>query len=388
MQLLILAAGMGRRLDPLTSTTPKCLVEVNGQPIILNALDQFSRYGLQRIVIVIGHLGDRVRDALGSHHGEIPIHYVENPVYEDTNNIYSLWLAREYCDRDTVLMEADVLFQPELAEQLCATMPGNIALVDDFKPHMDGTVVEVNERMEICNIIPGALQTEEFDYKGKYKTVNIYSFQADFLQHSFLPALHDYMQRHGKDKYYELVISALISSGNTQIRALRVAGSKWIEIDDFVDLERARIMFSTPHQIYRQVEGLYGGFWRYDFSDYSYLYNLYFPPAAMLSELRRNMRQVLCNYPSGLREILAYLQNWVGVEADKLAIGNGASEIIAAIKRTVLKRMTVAVPTFNEYYDGLPDHKINFYHSEPNDFAIDLVAFAESVEKSGSNVAV
>jgi histidinol-phosphate/aromatic aminotransferase/cobyric acid decarboxylase-like protein len=285
-------------------------------------------------------------------------------------------------------MEADVLFQPELAEKLCAEMPGNIALVDYFKPHMDGTVVEVNERMEICNIIPGALQTEEFDYKDKYKTVNIYSFQADFLQHSFLPALQDYMQLHGKDKYYELVISALITSGNTQIRALTVAGSKWIEIDDFVDLERAEIMFSTPQQIYKQVDGLFGGFWRYDFADYSYLYNLYFPPAAMLSELRRNMRQVLCNYPSGLREILAYLQNWVGVEADKLAIGNGASEIIAAIKRTVLKRMTVAVPTFNEYYDGLPDHKINFYHSEPNDFAIDLVAFAESVEKSGSNVAV
>jgi len=141
-------------------------------------------------------------------------------------------------------------------------MPGNIALVDVFKPHMDGTVVEVNERMEICNIIPGALQTEEFDYKGKYKTVNVYSFQAD------------------------------------------------------------------------------------------------------------------------------YLQNWVGVEVDKLAIGNGASEIIAAIKRTVLTRMTVAVPTFNEYYDGLPDHKINFYHSEPNDFTIDLLGFAESVEQSGSNVAV
>jgi len=125
-------------------------------------------------------------------------------------------------------------------------MPGNFALVDDFKPHMDGTVVEVNERMEICNIIPGALQTEEFDYTDKYKTVNVYSFQADYLQRVFMPALHDYMQLHGKNKFYELVFSALIASGNTQIRALRVAGLKWIEIDDIVDLERAEIMFSTP----------------------------------------------------------------------------------------------------------------------------------------------
>jgi histidinol-phosphate/aromatic aminotransferase/cobyric acid decarboxylase-like protein/choline kinase len=388
LQLLILAAGMGRRLDPLTRATPKCLVEVNGRPIILNALDNFAPYGLQRIVIVIGHLGDQVREALGTHHGETPIHYVENPVYEDTNNIYSLWLAREYCDRDTILMEADVLFQSELAEQLCAAMPGNIALVDVFKPHMDGTVVEVNDRMEICNVIPGAMQTEEFDYRGKYKTVNVYAFQADYLQRAFVPALHEYMQLHGKDKYYELVISALITSGNTEIKALPVTGPKWIEIDDFVDLERAEIMFLAPQQVYQQVEGLYGGFWRYDFLDYSYLYNLYFPPVAMLSELRRNMGQVLRNYPSGLREILVYLQNWVGVEADRLVIGNGASEIIAAIKRTVLKRMTIAIPSFNEYYDGLPDDKINFYRSELNDFAIDLMAFTESVEKSGSNVAV
>lgn len=388
MQLLILAAGLGRRLDPLTSTTPKCLVEVNGQPIILGALDHFSRYGLQRIVIVIGHLGDRVREVLGSHHGTIPIHYVENPAYEDTNNIYSLWLAREYCDCDTILMEGDVLFQAELAELLCTGPLGNIALVDVFKPHMDGTVVEVNEQMEICKVIPGALQNEDFDYGGKYKTVNVYSFQADYLQRAFIPALRDYMRLHGTDKYYELVISALIASGNTEIRVLPVAGSKWIEIDDFVDLERAEILFSTPEQIYQDVEGLYGGFWRYDFSDYSYLYNLYFPPAAMLSELRRNMRQVLCNYPSGLSELLTYLHNWVGVGADRLAIGNGASEIIATIKRTVLKRMTITVPTFNEYYDGLPDEQVNFYHSEPDGFVIDCSAFAEAVEQSGSNVAV
>ncbi len=388
MQLLVLAAGMGKRLDPMTRDTPKCLIEVNGTPIIINALDIITRTSVSRIVIVIGHLGEKVKAVLGSHYNGVPIEYVENPIYDKTNNIYSLWLAQEFFDQDTILMESDVYFQPQLISQLCSSPGSNIALLDRFESHMDGTVVTVNDRMEVSTMTPASEQTEDFDFTDTYKTVNLYTFTADYLQDTFQPALQDYIGEHGRDMYYELVIAALISSGAAGLSAMFVGDANWIEIDDFVDLEQAEILFSDPEQLYEKVRGLHGGFWRYGFVDHCYLYNLYFPPTSLLAEIRRNLKQVLCSYPSGLNEILSYLSNWVTVDPCNLAIGNGASEIIAALKRTMLDRMTLAVPSFNEYSDGLSEEKLNFYYSENDGFVLDVNRYADSVKQSKSNIAV
>ncbi len=388
MQLLILAAGMGRRLDPLTGRTPKCLVEVNGTPILINALNILTRHPLDRIILVVGHLGERVKQTVGEQFNGVPIEYVVNPRYDSTNNIYSLWLAKDYLRRDTILMEGDVYFQHAVVSPLFSDPVKNIALVDRFKAHMDGTVVEINERGEIDNMIPKSEQSDEFDYTDKYKTVNIYSFQGHYLEQVFLPTLTAYIEKHGRDIYYELVIAALIRSGKTRIGAILVDQAEWVEIDDFIDLERAEILFSTPEKRYQRVKQLYGGFWRYDFIDYSYLYNLYFPTPPLLTELKRNMRQLLCTYPSGVREILTYLQNWVSVDADKLVVGNGASEIIAALKRKLLRKMTISVPTFNEYYDGLESGQVCFHYSQTADFRLDTSAYVAAVRESNSNMAV
>lgn len=388
MQLLVLAAGMGKRLDPLTRDVPKCLVEVNGTPIIINALDIVTQDFISRIVIVVGHLGGKVKAALGCQYKGVPIEYVENPIYDKTNNIYSLWLARGYFDEDTILMEADVYFEPELISRLRASPHTNIALLDRFQSHMDGTVVTVDESGELSAMIPASAQTGNFDFTDTYKTVNLYCFTAAYLQNIFQPALQDYIGEHGRDIYYELVIAALVTSGAGGLRAEIVAGTKWIEIDDFVDLERAEILFCQPDQLYEKVRGLHGGFWRYGFVDHCYLYNLNFPPPPLLAEIKRNIRPLLCGYPSGSNEILNYLGNWLSVDPINLAIGNGASEIIAVLKRSMVNRMTLAVPSFNEYSDGLTEERLNLYYSENDDFVIDVDRFVESVEQSESNIAV
>ncbi|MEM1141517.1 MAG: aminotransferase class I/II-fold pyridoxal phosphate-dependent enzyme [Pseudomonadota bacterium] len=388
MQVLILAAGLGRRLDPLTQSTPKCLVPVNDTPIIVNALKILTQYPLERIVIVIGHLGEQVQRALGPSFAGVPIEYVVNPHADSTNNIYSLWLAKAFLCSDTILMECDVYFQPAVIRPLMTGPIENTALVDRFQPHMDGTVVEIDEHGSIHRMIPSTEQAEGFGYADTYKTVNIYSFQGSYLEQVFRPALDNYIARHGSDIYYELVIAALIESGSTAIRTSLVNQAEWIEIDDFVDLERAEILFSTPEQRFEKVKSLHGGFWRYPFIDYAYLHNLYFPPPAMLSEMQRNLRPLLCSYPSAMREILTYLQNWTGVGAENLLIANGASEIITTIKRRLLKKMTVSVPTFNEYYDGLDHDQVAFHYTEADDFRLDAGAFIKTVRDSGSNLAV
>lgn len=388
MQVVILAAGLGLRLDPLTQQIPKCLVEVNGTPIIINALKNLTRYKLSRIVIVIGHLGDTVKNKLGKSFNGVPIEYVKNTVYDKTNNVYSLWLARKYLDQDTLLMEGDVYFEAKAVTPLFSEPVQNIALLDHAQSYTDGTMVEINENLEIHKMIPARDQGADFNYAGKYKTVNIYSFTKAYLKDIFLPTLNVYIKTQGREAYYELIIGALIFLGRSKIKAVLVKDAKWVEIDDFVDLERAENLFIKPTQLYKKVDQVFGGYWKYDFSDFSYLYNLYFPAQPLLKELQLNMKKLICNYPSGQKELIEKLANWVKIDARYLAIGNGASELISILKRTALKRMTIPVPTFNEYHDDLKNDQVNYYYTEPNDFILDLDAFIKSINKSKSNIAV
>ena len=108
MQAIILAAGIGKRLRPYTDRTPKCLVPVNGIPIIVNSLDRLAEQKVSRVVIVIGYLGNLVVDRIGHEWKGMKIEYVQNDLYATTNNIYSLWLARRFLNKNTVLLECDV----------------------------------------------------------------------------------------------------------------------------------------------------------------------------------------------------------------------------------------------------------------------------------------
>lgn len=102
MQAIILAAGIGKRLRPYTDRTPKCLVPVNGIPIIVNSLDRLAEQKVSRVVIVIGYLGNLVVDRIGHEWKGMKIEYVQNDLYATTNNIYSLWLARRFLNKNTV----------------------------------------------------------------------------------------------------------------------------------------------------------------------------------------------------------------------------------------------------------------------------------------------
>ena len=100
MQAIILAAGMGKRLGEYTKNNTKCMVPVNGIPLIDRVMRQLSELPLNRVVIVVGYEGKKLMDYLGNEHHGLKIEYVNNPIYDKTNNIYSLALAKYKLQED------------------------------------------------------------------------------------------------------------------------------------------------------------------------------------------------------------------------------------------------------------------------------------------------
>ena len=117
LQGLILAAGMGRRLGELTADRPKAMVEVAGRTLIERSMDSLARIGVSRIVLVAGHKAERLMMLIGDSYKSVPVIYVTNPEYSITNNIYSLYRARqEFAAHDSLLLEADVIFDHSILD--------------------------------------------------------------------------------------------------------------------------------------------------------------------------------------------------------------------------------------------------------------------------------
>ena len=142
MQAVILAAGQGTRLRPFTNECPKPLVGVQGKPMLHYQLEALDGAGVRECVIVVGWCADLIREAIGARFGNVAISYVENEIYDRTNNIYSLWLARRSIVDDILLLEGDLVFEPALLLDLLDTPYDNVAVVDRYDSTMNGTVIQ------------------------------------------------------------------------------------------------------------------------------------------------------------------------------------------------------------------------------------------------------
>ena len=189
MQAIILAAGMGKRLGELTKNNTKCMVEVGGIRLIERALWILDKKNLSRIVIVVGYQYENLISFVNSLKIHTPIEYLVNELYDKTNNIFSLFLAKEkLIQEDTLLLESDLIFEERLIDLLIEDERDTLALVDKFENWMDGTCIVVDKEDNITDFISGKL----LEYKEKeryYKTVNIYKFSAEFSEKVYVPFL-------------------------------------------------------------------------------------------------------------------------------------------------------------------------------------------------------
>lgn len=351
MQGMILAAGMGKRLKDLTKDNTKCMVKVNGVSLIERMLSQLDQLNLSRIVIVVGYKGDLLKSYIQSLDVKTPITYVENPIYDQTNNIYSLFLARDYlCQADTLLLESDLIFEDTVLNEIVNDPRDSLALVDKYESWMDGTVVRLRSDDSIYDFT----SSRKMDFSNSwkyYKTVNIYKFSKKFSEHTYVPFLEAYCQALGRNEYYEQVLKVITMLENPGIYAKRLpAGSKWYEIDDAQDLDIAQSIFAKPDDQLSLVQGRFGGFWRYPkMLDFCYLVNPYYPPAELRNEIRANFDKLLTQYPSGQNVNALLAEKYFGVRQEYVVVGNGAAELINLLMAQIGESLGVILPTFEEY---------------------------------------
>ena len=351
MQALILAAGMGKRLKELTQNNTKCMVKVGGVTLIDRMLHQIEKQNVSRIVIVVGYEGRKLIDYISTLDIKTPVEYVENPIYDKTNNIYSLALAKDWlCKEDTLLFESDLIFEDSVLDLLVNDPRDTLALVDKFESWMDGTCVKLSKDDRITSFV----QKKEFRFEDKdeyFKTVNISKFSKDFSEKYYVPFLDAYEKALGENQYYEEVLKVITILDVPRIRARRLEGQLWYEIDDAQDLDIAESLFAgTPDEQAALIQGRYGGYWRYPkMKDFCYLVNPYFPPRKMLNEIKANFDILISQYPSGMRVNSLLAAKNFNVHTENIIIGNGAAELIKSLMSQFNGKTGFIRPTFEEY---------------------------------------
>ena len=369
MQAIILAAGMGKRLGELTKDNTKCMVKVNGITLIDRTLIQLSKLSLSRVVIVIGYKGENLRNYIGCEYKGLKIEYINNPVYDKTNNIYSLSLAKkELQEDDTLLIESDLIFDDTLFPMIVNHPYPNLALVAKYESWMDGTMVRIDDDCNIVNFVPKeAFRYEDVDVY--YKTVNIYKFSREFSANEYVPFLDAYSRVMGNNEYYEQVLRVLTLLHTSSLKALPIGDKKWYEIDDVQDLDIASTLFSASETKYKEYHKRYGGFWRFPkLLDYCYLVNPFFPSKRMKDELRANFDTLLTEYPSGMYVNSLLAGKYFGIKQEYVVVGNGAAELIKVVmEEHTGDKVGIIYPTFDEYPNRLrPEQIVPFIPQNPN----------------------
>lgn len=380
LQAVILAAGYGRRMRPLSDHCHKALLPLNGTTILGRIMDSLVEIGTKVVTVVTGYRADDVEGYLRTSYPDVDLRIVDNPKYRETNNVVSLSLAFDSLsfDADVLLIECDLMFDSSLLKRLLGRPGENVALVDQFSIGMDGTVVAVRDGF-VTDVYPTDTQGADFSYGEKYKTLNIYRFDRAFCSDFFQPLLHTYSNSIDPNSYYELILGMLANLAACRIKAEIVTGERWAEVDDPNDLVVARFQFEPESRV-EILDKTFGGHWNFDVLDFSLMRNAHFPTPAMLAAMRQALPELVASYGSTqvvLNEKLGY---FLGVDPATLQVLHGASQVFPLLAREFEgRRVTVPTPTFGEY----PRH---FPEAEPyeDDPGVDW----DALESAASNVDV
>uniref|UniRef100_UPI000AE99D33 aminotransferase class I/II-fold pyridoxal phosphate-dependent enzyme n=1 Tax=Clostridium sp. NkU-1 TaxID=1095009 RepID=UPI000AE99D33 len=358
------------------------MITVNGIPMIERMLKQLDHCHLNRIIIVTGHKGEELQSFVSSLPLSTPVTYIDNPVYKTTNNIYSLYLAKDQLLMDdTILLESDLIFEQEVLNQIINDPYPNLALVAHFESWMDGTVVLLDKQDNIMKF----LTRKDFrfeDIHSYYKTVNIYKFSRNFSTTHYVPFLEAYSRALGNNEYYEQVLKVISLLDDHDLKATRLENGFWYEIDDEQDLDIAESIFTDSQSRLSRLSKRFGGYWRYPgLLDFCYLVNPYFPNSRFMGEIKASFEILTTSYPSGLDINNLLAAKSLGLDRNQILTGNGAAELIKPLIRSFKNAVGVLRPSFEEY--GICSQNAVYFNVSTPDYtytAQDIMEFYKDKE--------
>ena len=390
MQALILAAGMGKRLGKYTKNNTKCMLKVNNKTLIERTIEALVDNGVKKLILVVGYKNENVKkylleDCNNPKVKEIELVFIDNPIYDKTNNIYSLYLAIDEFKKDnTILLESDLIYQPELIKRLVKNKEKNLVSVAKYEQWMDGTVVKLCE--ENNNIIE-FIEKKNYDYNEidqYYKTVNIYKFSKQFINKEFIPFLKAYIEAYGENEYYELVLKIITHMSRSNLKALDVSDLDWYEIDDSQDLDIATCLFSEGKEKLTNFQKRYGGYWRFnDLLDYCYLVNPYYPPKNLLNKINYSSKILISQYPSGQNvNCICASRIFNDIDIEHIVVGNGAAELISILGQITNQKVFLPLSAFNEYSRCFSGCEINKYDMAEDNYSYKISRLKAALDEN------
>ncbi len=241
---IILAAGRGSRLKELSLEQPKPMTEVNNIAIIDNLVRQLIDNKIKRIVVVIGYFAEKLKShILAGFKNRAEFVFVENEIFDKTNNIYSLYLANKFMSGGFYLFEADVFCEDRIVEQFLKSSQEDVMLIDKFTNEMNGTVVRLAGNSYVDNMYLNKDQQEGFDFSDTYKTINFYKISKNFTNSFFANKLEAHINGEDVNSYYEQIIKEAVDNGY-QFYGQKTLSNIWWEIDTHEELEKAESIFT------------------------------------------------------------------------------------------------------------------------------------------------
>jgi histidinol-phosphate/aromatic aminotransferase/cobyric acid decarboxylase-like protein/GTP:adenosylcobinamide-phosphate guanylyltransferase len=349
----ILAAGTGSRLKKYTLDRTKCMVEVGGERLVDHTIRALVAGGVETIFIVVGYCGDDLIRHVTNVFPDLDIRFVQNDVYATTNNIYSLKLAipQLVAFEEVILVESDLWIEESVAVDFVRDVRENVVLVSPFRYWMDGTCVTLDADGQTITGFVAKADVHLFSNDHLYKTVNWYKFSGVFLRDIYAHFINAYVDAFGKNAYYEDVLKVIAPVSPGLFFAHLIHEKQWMEIDDEEDLSRAELIAAPAEKASQMMTQRFGGYWKYQFiDDLTLLVNPFFPTQGMLDELSNAFKIAVREYPSKHSAIARIASKSLPCEAEQIVLGNGASEIMAALFGELHDRQfVIAPPLFLEY---------------------------------------
>jgi histidinol-phosphate/aromatic aminotransferase/cobyric acid decarboxylase-like protein/choline kinase len=349
-QAVILAAGRARRMRPLSDTAHKTLMPMAGTTILGRIMSALVEAGVERITVATGYRAGDIEAFLAEHFPAADVRLVHNARYEETNNVVSLSLAMDQLefDRDVLVIECDLLFDPAVVRRLLEHPGSNVALVDQYRVGMDGTVVALRDGY-VSDVFPADIQGADFAYHDKFKTLNMYRFEREFCRRTLKPLLHTYANVIDANSYYELVLGMLSNIPAHRIAAEVVGGERWVEVDDPNDLVVASYRFEPERRV-EILDRSMGGLWNFGVLDYTFLANAHFPPGALMAAMRHALPQLIGHYGSTQGVLNDKLSLFLRCQPERIQVLHGAAQAFPILARLLAGRTAARPdPTFGEY---------------------------------------